>query len=62
MAKDMFWTTVTFSIIIAVLMLAFWPQDKTQVVVKYDCRMMVGGWHPDFPAKVIEECRKRSSK
>lgn len=58
----MFWTTVTFSIIIAVLMLAFWPQDKTQVVVKYDCRMMVGGWHPDFPAKVIEECRKRSSK
>jgi hypothetical protein len=62
MAKDMFWTTVTFAIIIGILILAFWPQDKTQVVVKYDCRVLMGGWHPDFPAKVIEECRKRSSK
>jgi hypothetical protein len=44
------------------LILAFWPKDKTEVVVKYDCRMLIGGWHPDFPAKVIEECRQRSSK
>jgi hypothetical protein len=43
-------------------MLAFWPKDKTEIVVKYDCRVLIGGWHPDFPAKVIEECRKRSSK
>ena len=62
MAKDIFWVTVTFSIIISILLLAFWPQDKTQVVVKYDCRVLVGGWHPDFPAKVIEECRQRSNK
>jgi hypothetical protein len=62
MAKDMFWVTVTFSIIISMLILAFWPKDKTEVVVAYDCRVLIGGWHPDFPAKVIEECRKRSSK
>ena len=30
MAKDMFWTTVTFSIILIVLILAFWPKDKTK--------------------------------
>lgn len=62
MAKDLFWTIVTFAIIIAVLVLAFWPQDKNQVVVKYDCRQLMGGWHPDIPLKVQEECRKRSTK
>jgi len=62
MAKDIFWITVTFGILIAVLALAFWPSDKNHVTLKYDCRMLMGGWHPDFPAKVIEECRQRSSK
>jgi hypothetical protein len=34
-------------------------QDKDRVTVKYDCRMLMGNWHPDFPAAVIEECKKR---
>ena len=60
MAKDFFWITVTFSIIILVLALTFWPSSKSNVVVvKYDCSMLVGGWHPDVPVKVQEECRKR---
>jgi hypothetical protein len=60
MAKDMFWTIVTFGILIGVLALAFWPTDKSSVVVvKYDCRMLIGGWHPDVPVRVQEECRKR---
>ena len=62
MAKDLFWTTVTFVIVLGMLVLAFWPQDKNQVVVKYDCRMLMGGWHPDVPLAVQEECRKRSTK
>ena len=62
MAKDMFWTTVTFAIIIGILILAFWPADKTQVVVKYDCRQLISGWHPDVPVAVQEECKKRSIK
>lgn len=62
MAKDLFWTVVTFVIIISVLVLAFWPQDRNQVVVKYDCRQLIGGWHPDVPVAVQEECRKRSTK
>ena len=60
MAKDMFWTSVTFSIIIVMLVLAFWPSNKgSVVVVKYDCSQLIGGWHPDIPVKVQEECRKR---
>jgi hypothetical protein len=23
--------------------------------------MLVGGWHPDVPVKVIEECRKKKA-
>ena len=60
MAKDFFWTTLTFSIILVVLVLSFWPSSKgSVVVVKYDCSMLIGGWHPDVPVKVQEECRKR---
>lgn len=28
-------------------------------VVRYNCDMLLGGWHPDVPAKVIDECRKK---
>jgi hypothetical protein len=60
MAKDIFWTSVTFGIIILMVALTFWPSSKGNVVVvKYNCSMLVGGWHPDVPAKVQEECRKR---
>jgi len=31
--------------------------DKPNVV-RYNCDMLIGGWHPDVPLKVIEECRK----
>ena len=62
MAKDLFWTVVTFAIVLGMLVLAFWPADKNQVVVKYDCRVLIGGWHPDVPTAVQEECRKRSIK
>ena len=62
MAKDVFWTVVTFGIIIAVLALAMWPSDRNQVVVKYDCRMLIGGWHPDVPVAVQEACKKRNTK
>jgi hypothetical protein len=63
MVKDIFWTLITFSIIIAVVILSFWPTNKgSVVVVQYDCRVLIGGWHPDIPTKVQEECRKRSLK
>jgi hypothetical protein len=62
MAKDLFWITVAAGIVfITMSILIAWPTAKTEVA-KYDCRVLIGGWHPDVPAKVIEECRKRSSK
>jgi hypothetical protein len=33
--------------------------ELNTVTVQYDCRMLIGGWHPDFPAKVIEDCRNK---
>ena len=61
MAKDMFWTITTFSIVLGVLILAFWPADKSNVVVvRYDCSTLAG--QIDVPAKVQEECRKREGK
>ena len=60
MSKDIVWAAVAVSIAIGSLTLAFWPASKCNVVVvKYDCSMLIGGWHPDVPAKVQEECRKR---
>jgi len=32
--------------------------DRTETI-KYNCDMLIGGWHPDVPTKVIEECRKK---
>lgn len=60
MAKDMFWTLVTFVIIFSVLILAFWPKDGAHVVVTYDCR--IAEISPDYPVAVKEACRKRSVK
>jgi hypothetical protein len=30
--------------------------DKT-TVIRYNCDMLIGGWHPDVPREVIEKCR-----
>jgi hypothetical protein len=40
----------------------FWmAMNGDKMVVKYDCRQLIGGWHPDIPTQVMEECRKRNS-
>ena len=63
MAKDFFWTIVTFGIVLGILILSFWPADKSSVVVvKYDCSMLISGWHPDVPVAVQEECKRREQK
>ena len=60
MAKDMFWTILTFSIVLGVLVLAFWPADVRHVTVKYDCG--IAEISPDYPVAVKEACRKRISQ
>ena len=60
MAKDMFWTTVTFAALLTILILAFWPADARHITVAYDCRL--AEISPDYPVAVKEACRKRMSK
>jgi hypothetical protein len=28
------------------------------VTIRYNCDMLLGGWHPDVPTEVIDGCRK----
>jgi hypothetical protein len=52
---------MTFIIALFVMTLTFLlaKQDKDRVTVRYDCRVLIGGWHPDVPIVVMEECKKR---
>jgi hypothetical protein len=60
MVKDFFWIAIASSIVSGLLALAFWSGSNSGVVVvKYDCSMLIGGWHPDVPVKVQEECKKK---
>lgn len=63
MVKIIF-TVLSFIVLVFVIALTFIAaaQDKDRVTVKYDCRMLMGNWHPDFPVAVIEECKKRIKK
>ena len=29
----------------------------TPTIIRYDCDMLIGGWHPDVPREVIDKCR-----
>ena len=33
--------------------------ESNTVIVRYDCRQLIGGWHPDVPPSVQEQCRSR---
>ena len=63
MVKVIF-TVLSFIVLVFVIALTFIlaKQDKDRVTVKYDCRMLMGNWHPDVPKVVIEECKKRTKE
>lgn len=31
-------------------------------VITYDCRILMGSWHPDVPPAVLEQCRQLRMK
>jgi len=37
-------------------------RDESIKPNRFDCRMLIGGWHPDVPVEIAEECKKRSIK
>ena len=43
----------------AVLVGALYFSGKIVDQATYNCNLLIGGWHPDVPAKVIEECRNK---
>lgn len=26
--------------------------------MKYDCRLLIGGWHPDIPKQAVKQCKR----
>jgi hypothetical protein len=30
--------------------------------VTYNCNMLIGGWHPDAPAKLMQECKDKGNQ
>ena len=48
---------ITFIVAIVILSIIMFVMldDNT---VKYDCNMLIGGWHPDIPKSITEQCTK----
>ena len=45
-------------ILFGLIFLTHFAESNT-VTVRYDCRQLIGGWHPDVPVAVQEACRSR---
>jgi hypothetical protein len=43
------------------IILAAGYRDNTIPERKFDCRMLIGGWHPDVPSEVLQQCRKAAA-
>jgi hypothetical protein len=57
MIADTIWLMIIFALSIAsncVIIIFSIPENE----MRYNCNMLIGGWHPDVPVKVAEECRK----
>jgi len=33
--------------------------ESPMITMRYDCRQLIGGWHPDVPVKVQQMCKKK---
>ena len=52
---------MVLSIVATAIIVVTAHRDKT-IPIRYDCALLVGGWHPDFPPEVIEACRRKGIK
>lgn len=59
-------TVMAMSAGIAVSLVSFifliYHTEKNTVTVRYDCRQLIAGWHPDVPVAVQEQCRQLQRK
>jgi len=44
---------------VAVAIIVLTSYRDNQMPVKYNCALLIGRWHPDFPPDAIEACRKK---
>ena len=56
--RDIVLITSLVILSVAIIVLAG-IRDNTIPERKFDCRMLVGSWHPDVPQEVIEACRRK---
>ena len=50
---------IGISLIVAVsIVVLAGVRDESIKTNKFDCRLLIGGWHPDVPQKVIKQCQK----
>ena len=47
-----------FSIVAVAIIVLASVRDESIQTNKFDCRLLIGGWHPDVPLKVIKQCQK----
>jgi hypothetical protein len=53
-----FLTIGIFLIVAVAIMVLAGIRDESIKMNKFDCRMLIGGWHPDVPQKVVKQCQK----
>jgi hypothetical protein len=46
-------------LIVSVVIIVLTSYRDNQMPVKYDCALLIGSWHPDFPPDAVEACRKK---
>ena len=51
--------TIGIFLIAAVAIIVLTSYRDNQTPVKYDCALLIGSWHPDFPPEAVEACRKK---
>ena len=57
MGKHLIILAGVFVVLIIIVSTAW--RDHHAYPVKYNCGLLIGGWHPDVPPGVVEKCRKK---
>jgi len=54
---------IAISVGVAVMLVGFITlmhyTESGTITVRYNCGMLIGGWHPDIPPEVQQQCRQR---
>jgi hypothetical protein len=48
--------------IVAVTICVYIVMLNQPITNTYDCRMLMGGWHPDVPNQVMQQCKEKLTK